>query len=41
MKKKVVSLVMVCMLAFGMMTGCGNKDTAKTDNTTKRSGSSR
>lgn len=34
MKKKVVSLVMVCMLAFGMMTGCGNKDTAKTDNTT-------
>ena len=34
MKKKVVSLVMVCMLAFSMMTGCGNKDTAKTDNTT-------
>ena len=34
MKKKVVSLMMVCMLAFGMMTGCGNKDTAKTDNTT-------
>lgn len=34
MKKKVVSLVMVCMLVFSMMTGCGNKDTAKTDNTT-------
>lgn len=34
MKKKVVSLVMVCMHAFGMMTGCGNKDTAKTDNIT-------
>ncbi len=34
MKKKVVSLMMVCMLAFGMMSGCGSKDTAKTDNTT-------
>ncbi len=25
MRKKVVSLVMVCMLAFSMMTGCVTK----------------
>ena len=33
MKKKVISLMMVCMLAVGLATGCGSKDAAQTSNT--------